>query len=155
MIYTTVVGRAPAAGSDTPFEAVSLTWEERQRRVLRLVTSSGREVGIRLSNGGLKVGDVLGGEAGGKLPPLVVTAAPEPFMVIAPPTRQAFAAAAHFIGNRHIQAWISESEILVREDGALAKALAALGIEVRMETRQIDDETYIASGGGHTPHVHH
>jgi len=151
VIYTSVIGRAPADGAGAPCESVSLTWDERRKRVLRLRTSAGREVGIKLDGGPLRAGDLLGGDG---QPPLLVEAAPEQFLVIAPGSRKAFALAAHFIGNRHIQAWISEDEILVREDHVLRAALATFGIEARVETRRIDDESYAVSGGGHSPHVH-
>lgn len=146
MLYTEIMARqvpgAPPAGD---MEFVSLTWQQRQKRRIRTVTSRGRDVGILLPAGGLlRDGDLLGPDTA-----LLVRAAPEPVLVIRPRNRQEMGRVAHQIGNRHIQAWIGEEEILVLEDPVLAQQLGAAGVPCRREFRALDGDPVAAPADGH------
>jgi len=151
MLYTRVTGYAETIAPPGA-DCVLLTWDERQKRVLRVRTIQGREVGIRLERAQLKPGFVLEGTE--SAPPLWVGAALEPVLVVRASSPKWFAFAAHFIGNRHIPAWIDDEELLVREDRVLKEALLAHGISTRRELRALDDRVYMVSGGGHTSHGH-
>lgn len=159
MIYDRIAGECQSAppGAD----AVLLTWDERRKRTLRVTTAQGREVGIRVHPGGLRCGTLLaGGSPGGasgkaaEAPLLWIGAAPEPALVVTAASPKEFAFAAHFIGNRHIPVWIADDELLAREDRVLEEALRCHGIQVRRESRLLDERRYVVSGGGHTVHTH-
>lgn len=150
MLYTAIVarrGQYDLAGRDAEF--VELTWQQRQKRRIRAVTDRGREVGILLPEGGLlQDGDLLGpGD-----PPLVVRAAPEPVLVIWPRTREEMGRVAHQIGNRHIQAWITEEAIVVLDDPVLSQQLQAAGVPHRREVRPLAGSPVPPPAGGHHHH---
>lgn len=156
MLYKRIVGYvegAPPPGADS----VLLTWDERQKRVLRVTTAQGREVGIRLERAGLRCGLLLACEdpqCDAEAQHLWIGAAPERVLAVTATSAREFAFAAHFIGNRHIPVWIGEGELLAREDHVLEEALRAHGILARRDFRPLDDRLYLVSGGGHTSHVH-
>lgn len=158
MIYDRIVGECESAPPQA--DVALLTWDERRKRTLRVTTSQGREVGIRLDEGGLRCGLLLGagdpGEAAaGKREALLwIGAVPEPVLSVAATSPREFAFAAHFIGNRHIPVWIADDELLAPEDRVLEEALRAHGIRVRRESRLLDERHYMVSGGGHSSHAH-
>lgn len=148
MLYTEIVARQLAAapvGQDV--EVVELTWYERQKRRIRTVTQQGRDVGIRLPEGGLlRDGDLLGP---GRQPALLVRAAAEPVLVIWPRNRQEMGQVAHQIGNRHIQAWITDEEIVVLDDPVLVQQLRTAGVPHRQENRPLHGDPVASPAGGH------
>lgn len=155
MIYTHVAARKGDYHPPDGAERVYLTWEERQRRVLRLRTLSGRSVGIELPEAGmLRHGDLLGGTSGESSVPLIVEAAGELVMAVVLDNVEAAALAGHIIGNRHLPVWIGRSELVVRRDHVLAETLRKAGFTVEEGERVLDEASYVASGGGHTPHGH-
>lgn len=155
MIYTHVVARKGDYHPPDGAERVYLTWEERQRRVLRLRTVSGRSVGIELPEAAtLRHGDLLGGTPSGSPAPLIVEAASEPVIVVALDNVESAALAGHITGNRHLPVWIGRGELVVRPDHVLAETLRKAGFTVEERERVLDEDRYVASGGGHTPHGH-
>ncbi|HEY3368088.1 MAG TPA: hypothetical protein VGK74_23765 [Symbiobacteriaceae bacterium] len=145
MLYTEIIARQ--GEHDRHGETVLLTWAERQKRRIRATTAGGRDVGISLPEGGvLRDGDLLGPS---DLPPLVVQAVAEPVLVIRPRSRQEMGRVAHQIGNRHMQAWITEDAILVAEDPVLEAHLASAGVPFRRELLALEGGPVGALPGGH------
>ncbi|AWB84297.1 urease accessory protein UreE [Corynebacterium liangguodongii] len=88
-------------------EKVSLPSDELVKRIQRVTTDHGRELGIRLAAGApdLKDGDVLlVEETDGGLNAVVVATLPSDVLVIRPTSIRQMGFVAHSLGNRHLQA---------------------------------------------------
>lgn len=104
------------------------------KRVQRVVTDHGRELGIRLPPGSadLRDGDVLLRDETGIV---VVGVEPTDVLVIAPRSIEEMGATAHALGNRHLQAQFfgADSEygaevMVVQYDHTVADFLGARGV---------------------------
>lgn len=83
-------------------ERVVVPLEALAKRVLRVTTDHGREIGIRLAPGQhLRDGDILLREGHSVV---VITREPADVLVIAPDSILQMAVVAHSLGNRHLQA---------------------------------------------------
>lgn len=106
MIITSVLGNLadlPAAERERlHLERVSLTSADLMRRVQRVTTDHGRELGLRLSgDSDLRDKDILLREGGNAV---VVDVALTTVIVIAPRTGLEMGRVAHTLGNRHLPA---------------------------------------------------
>lgn len=148
--------RHAAAGDwpeDEAVDAVTLDFDARHRRRIRLVTDAGAEVLLDLPRAtAMAGGDGLAIEGGGWVR---VTAAPEDLLQIrsAEPTR--FARLAWHLGNRHVPAEIADGTIRIRPDHVLEAMLIGLGAEVTRVTAPFQPEGGAYSGGGGHHHHHH
>lgn len=151
MLYTEIIARKEE--HDRSGDVVLLTWADRQKRRIRTITAGGRDVGISLPEGGLlRDGDLLGPS---DLPPLTVKAAAEPVLMISPRSRQEMGQVAHQIGNRHMQAWITEEAILVAVDPVLEQHLGHAGVPYRREQLALEGGPVAGMPGGHAhDHAH-
>lgn len=125
-------------------EYVTLDWEQRQKRRLRVRTDGGREIGIALASGGLCDGDILACTGGVVV---VVRAAPEHVLAVWPRDRQEAAVVGHLLGNRHMPLWIEGDELLAWHDPLVAEALLAQNIPFAPQYRPLRSQPL--SGGGH------
>lgn len=83
-------------------EKVALPSSELVKRVQRVTTDHGREIGIRLATqGDLRDGDILFRDESNVI---VVSVLPTDVLVIAPRTIREMGVVAHSLGNRHLQA---------------------------------------------------
>ena len=86
-------------------DAVSLTWEERQKSRQKLQTTQGQEIALVLPTGTrLQAGDLLPAPGGW----IEVRLAPEEVLLIRPQNLWEAAFAAYQIGNRHLPLDIAE-----------------------------------------------
>lgn len=104
------------------------------KRVLRLETSSGA-LGLRLEGARLRRGDVVFADAERVV---VVEVEPERVLAIVPRSpREAFELG-HLLGNRHWPALVSDDEIVLADDPAIARLLTERGIRFARELRRLD-----------------
>lgn len=98
-------GTDPYAGLHK--EKVVLPSTQLVKRIQRVTTDHGKEIGIRLPAGSadLRDGDVLHAD---KASVIVVSVLPTDVLVIAPQTIYQMGVAAHSLGNRHLQAQFFE-----------------------------------------------
>ena len=115
--------RAEACGT------VTLGYDDRHRRRLRLTTDAGEDFLLDLERAQvLDEGDGLALDDGGWI---AVKAAPETLLEIRAARPELLCRLAWHIGNRHLAAAIAPDRILVRDDHVIAALLAGLGATVR------------------------
>ena len=108
---------------------VTLAYDDRHRRRLRLVSDAGEPFLLDLLRAELLAeGDGLALSDGGWL---VVKAAPEALIEVTAPSPALLMRLAWHIGNRHLPAQIEAERILVRDDHVIAAMLAGLGATLR------------------------
>ena len=93
-------------------EKVVLASADLVKRIQRVTTDHGREIGLRLApaprrDGDLKDGDILLRDATGVV---AVTVLPSDVLVIAPRTIAEMGITAHGLGNRHVQAQFFDAD---------------------------------------------
>jgi urease accessory protein len=93
-------------------EKVVLTSADRVKRIQRVTTDHGREIGLRLAaapgrDGDLRDGDILLRDASGVV---AVAVLPSDVLVIAPRTIAEMGITAHGLGNRHVQAQFFDAD---------------------------------------------
>lgn len=143
--------RAVPAGSWPAAEAVdsvTLAFDDRQRRRVRLVGDGGTEVLLDLPRvTTLGHGDGLALEEGGWI---AVRAAPEPVLEVTAPTPHDLLRLAWHLGNRHTPAEILPDRIRIRADHVLRGMLEGQGARVRETQAPFSPEggAYHAQGSG-------
>lgn len=135
---------------------VTLAYEERHRRRIRLTTDKGEDVLLDLSRATvLRDGDGLMVEEGGYV---AVRAAQEDLVEVTAPTSEHLARLAWHIGNRHFPAEILSDCIRIRNDHVLVDMMRGLGGAVRRLRAPFNPEggAYESHGHahGHEPHHH-
>src|SRR5262249_43219218 len=127
-------------------ETLCLTWEERRWTRRRVVTSSGREVGLALPTGSvLQPGAVVAVETGWYLQ---IEARPAPVLAVTPRNRGEAIGVAFDVGNRHFPLAIDGGALLVPDDTAMEQLLVRLGLVWRRCT------AVFAPVGGAQAHDH-
>ena len=107
-------------------ETLCLTWEERRWTRRRVVTSSGREVGLALPTGSvLQPGDIVALEMDWYLQ---IVARPEPVLAVTPRNREESIRFAFDVGNRHFALAVDGADLLVPDDTAMEQLLVRLGL---------------------------
>lgn len=150
------VAHAVAGKWDAGREAgcVTLAFDDRHRRRIRLETDAGASFLLDLPRAvALSEGDGLELESGEWVR---VAAAPEPVMAVTATSPHHLLRLAWHIGNRHLPAEISKTEILLRPDHVIADMLRGLGATVMEAERPFQPEggAYDHDGHGHA-HGHH
>ena len=137
-------GRWPVAES---IETVTLSFEDRYRRRLRMLGDAGTDFLLDLVEPiVLHTGDGLRLEQGGFIE---VKAAEEDLVEVRSRDPAAFARIAWHLGNRHLPAAIASDRILIRDDHVIVDMLKGLGAEVRKVRAPFDPE-----GGAYGQHNH-
>ena len=130
----------------TPTATVTLTYDDRHRRRLRLVTDDGRRFLLDLPEVRvLRDGDLLALDDGTLVQ---VRAAPESVLDVTAPNPLALSRIAWHLGNRHLPAQIDAERILIRDDHVIVAMLQGLGAAVRRVRAPFDPEGG-AYGHGH------
>lgn len=123
-------------------DALVLTAEERRWGRRRVRTRAGRELLLALPTGsGLGPGDVLWVDQGWYV---VVEAAAEPVIAVAPRSREEGLRVAFEVGTRHFTLAIDGDRLLVPDDPAMEQMVARLGVPWRRE-----QAVFIPVGAGH------
>lgn len=116
-------------------EKVYLENSDLVKRVLRVVTDHGREIGIRLKEPkDLTAGDILYMDDQNVI---VVDVVPEDLLVICPSSLQQMGEIAHKIGNRHLPAQFEGDSMLVQYDYLVEDLLKESGIPYAHESKKV------------------
>ncbi|MDP6822318.1 MAG: urease accessory protein UreE [Dehalococcoidia bacterium] len=141
---------AAAAGAwpfDRATDSVTLAFDNRHRRRLRMTTDSGDDLLLDLPEAvALGDGDGLRLEDGNWV---TVMAAPESLLEAIPDSQYHLVRLAWHIGNRHLQAELLSDRIRIRPDHVIAEMLRGLGAEVREVSAPFQPEGGAYVDGGH------
>jgi urease accessory protein len=146
-IFTKVLEKALAIG--TISETINLSFDDRKRGRLKIVTDSGVDVGIQIERGlVLRHGTVLATENGDYL---TVLASNEKVSTAYVKNATLFARGCYHLGNRHVSLQIGEGFLRFQEDYVLDDMLHGLGIHVTHEHAPFEPENgaYAPGTGGH------
>jgi urease accessory protein len=126
---------------------VTLAYDDRHRRRLRLATDAGEAFLLDLPQTSvLAEGDGLALSDGTWL---AVRAAPEALIEVTAESTALLLRLAWHIGNRHLPAQLERERILIREDAVIAAMLEGLGARLRRVTHPFSPE-----GGAYGRHDH-
>lgn len=116
-------------------EKVYLESSDLVKRIQRVVTDHGREIGIRLTEPkDLSVGDILYMDAQDII---VVDVVPDDLLVIRPTSLQQMGDIAHRIGNRHLPAQFEGDTMLVQYDYLIEDLLREVSIPYARESKKV------------------
>ena len=128
-------GRWPAAAAR---DSVTLAWDDRYRRRLRLTSDGGEALLLDLDRArALHGGDGLALEDGGWV---AVVAAPEAVVDVACADARARARFAWHLGNRHVPTQLLEGGLRFRDDAVIVDMLRGLGASVARLDAPFDPE---------------
>lgn len=133
---------------------VTLAYDDRHRRRLRLVTDAGQAFLLDLPQAQvLAEGDGLALSDGSWL---LVKAAPEPLIEVRAASPALLLRLAWHLGNRHLPAQVEAERILIREDHVIAAMLEGLGAQLRhIEAPFTPERGAYDTGASHHHHDHH
>lgn len=116
-------------------EKVYLESSDLVKRIQRVKTDHGKELGIRLKEArDLVAGDVLFMDDHNMI---VVDVMPDDLLIIKPRTIQEMGNIAHQLGNRHLPAQFEGEEMFVQYDYLVEELLQELGIPFEREKRKV------------------
>ena len=105
------------------------------KRIQRVETDHGREVGIRLKDPrDLEAGDVLYMDDENMI---IIDVLSDDLLVISPRTMHEMGTIAHQLGNRHLPAQFDGDEMFVQYDYLVEELLQELGIPFKREERKV------------------
>nr|WP_263323307.1 urease accessory protein UreE [Neobacillus sp. Marseille-Q6967] len=116
-------------------ERVYLSSDDLVKRIQRVTTDHGKEVGIRLTEPkDLVDGDILYMDQKNMI---VVSVMSDDLLVLRPQTMKQMGEIAHQLGNRHLPAQFEGEEMLVQYDYLVEELLEQLGVPFSRETRKV------------------
>ena len=116
-------------------ERVYLESSDLVKRIQRVVTDHGREIGLRLAEPkDLSAGDILYMD---KHDIIVVDVLPEDLLIIRPTSVQQMGEVAHRIGNRHLPAQFEGDTMLVQYDYLIEDLLKEASIPYSRESKKV------------------
>lgn len=116
-------------------EKIYLESADLVKRIQRVKTDHGRELGIRLSEPrDLVAGDILYMDDHNLI---MIDVLPDDLLIIRPKTLQEMGDIAHKLGNRHLPAQFEEDTMLVQYDYLVEELLQELGIPYSREKKQV------------------
>ena len=151
-IFTKILDVDLPAGSKS--ETINLSFDDRKRGRLKIVTDSGNDAGIQIERGlVLRHGTVLATENDEYL---TVFASGEKVSTAYVKDATLFARGCYHLGNRHVPLQIGEGFLRFQEDYVLDDMLHGLGIHVTHEQAPFEPENgaYAPGTGGHHHHGH-
>ncbi|WP_105965580.1 urease accessory protein UreE [Staphylococcus chromogenes] len=117
-------------------EKVYLENSDLVKRIQRVKTDHGTEIGIRLNQPiDLQYGDILYRDDKNMI---IIDVNSEDIIAIQPRTLKEMGDIAHQLGNRHLPAQFTESEMLVQYDCLVEDLLKDLGIPYQREARKVN-----------------
>lgn len=146
-IFTTVLEKELPQGASS--ETISLSFDDRKRGRLKIITDSGNDAGIQIERGQvLRHGTVLSNAEGEYL---TVLASNEKVSTAVVDDKTLFARGCYHLGNRHVPLQIGENFLRFQEDYVLDDMLHGLGIHVKHEEAPFEPENgAYAPGEGHS-----
>ncbi len=142
-----VVARAGTWPAGECVDSITLAYDDRYRRRLRLLGDGGTDFLLDLPEPAvLRDGDGLRLDEGGYV---LVRAADEPLVEIRARDPLLFARLAWHLGNRHLPTEIDGERMLIRDDHVIVDMLRGLGAEVRHVSAPFNPE-----GGAYGQHNH-
>lgn len=116
-------------------EKVYLESAHLMKRIQRVETDHGREVGIRLKEPrDLEAGDVLYMDDENMI---IIDVMSDDLLIISPRGMHEMGTIAHQLGNRHLPAQFESDDMLVQYDYLVEELLQELGIPFRREDRKV------------------
>ncbi|WP_318503597.1 urease accessory protein UreE [Bacillus sp. T3] len=136
MIIERIIGNVAALEKKPPHvERVYMQSDDLLKRVQRVVTDHGKELGIRLKeNQSLVDGDVLFMDEKNMI---VISVNADDLLTIMPTTIQQMGEIAHQLGNRHLPAQFEGKVMLVQYDYLVEELLQKLEIPYMREKRKV------------------
>ncbi|MEH7493956.1 urease accessory protein UreE [Neobacillus niacini] len=136
MIITEIVGNVDDISSaGRHIERVYLSSDDLVKRIQRVTTDHGKEVGIRLVEPkDLIDGDILYMDVRNMI---VVSVTSDDLLVLRPSSIKQMGEIAHQLGNRHLPAQFEEDEMLVQYDYLVEELLVQLEIPYTREERKV------------------
>lgn len=136
MIVEQVVGNVRNSDTSLPhIERVYLESDELVKRIQRVKTDHGTELGIRLpENRELADGDIL---YQSETNMIIVAVKEDDLLVIQPVSLQQMGGIAHQLGNRHLPAQFEGDEMLMQYDYLVEKLLVETGVPYQREERKV------------------
>lgn len=136
MIIEKVIGNVATLEKKAPHvERVYMESDDLVKRIQRVVTDHGKELGIRLKeNRDLIDGDVLYMDDRNMI---VISVKDDDLLVIMPTSIQQMGDIAHQLGNRHLPAQFEGNEMLVQYDYLVEELLQQLAIPYKRENRKV------------------
>ncbi|MCK0471799.1 urease accessory protein UreE [Halalkalibacter sp. APA_J-10(15)] len=136
MIIESIVGNVTTMEKRAPhIERVYMESDDLVKRIQRVVTDHGKELGIRLKeNRELVDGDILYLDEKNMI---VVSVTEDDLLVIQPTSIQQMGDIAHQLGNRHLPAQFEGDEMLVQYDYLVEELLRQLEIPYKRENRKV------------------
>lgn len=117
-------------------EKVYLENSDLVKRIQRVKTDHGTEIGIRLNQPiDLQYGDILYRDDKNMI---IIDVNSEDIIAIQPRTLKEMGDVAHQLGNRHLPAQFTDSEMLVQYDYLVEDLLKDLGIPYQREARKVN-----------------
>ncbi|MEC0664611.1 urease accessory protein UreE [Priestia flexa] len=136
MLIEQIVGNVATLEKKAPhIEKVYLESDHLLKRVQRVVTDHGKELGIRLKdNRELVDGDVLYMDEKNMI---VIQVIADDLLTIQPTSIKQMGEIAHQLGNRHLPAQFEENKMLVQYDYLVEELLNELSIPYKREKRTV------------------
>lgn len=143
-------GRWP---SESARDSVTLDFDRRHRRRIRLLTDSGDALLLDLPKTRvLRHGDGIQTEAGAWLR---IDAAVEPLLEVCAKDALHLARIAWHVGNRHVPAELADGSLRIRPDHVIAQMLEGLGAQVRSIEAPFQPEPGAYAESSPHSHSHH
>jgi urease accessory protein len=136
MIIEKVLGNVSTIEKRTPHvERVYLESDLLVKRIQRVITDHGREIGIRLKdNKDLVDGDILHMDEKNMI---VISVKEDDVLVIMPTSIGQMGDIAHQLGNRHLPAQFEGDEMLVQYDYLVEELLRQVKVPYKRENRKV------------------
>ncbi|WP_146547666.1 urease accessory protein UreE [Rummeliibacillus suwonensis] len=136
MIIEKVVGNIHKLDKPTThIERVYVRSDDLLKKILRVKTDHGNELGIRLKEGSiLKDGDILYQDERNTI---IISVLADDVLVIKPTNLTQMGDIAHQLGNRHLPAQFEDDEMIVQYDYLVEKLLQDLEIPFARENRKM------------------
>lgn len=116
-------------------EKVYMESSHLMKRIQRIETDHGRDIGIRLKNPrDLEAGDVLYMDDDNII---VVDVLSDDLIIISPRSMNEMGTIAHQLGNRHLPAQFEDDDMLVQYDYLVEELLLEMGIPFKREERKV------------------
>lgn len=125
----------PKVLESTHKEKIYLESSDLVKRIQRVTTDHGKEIGIRLKEAkDLQAGDVLYMDEKNMI---IIEVFPDDLLIISPRSMHEMGTIAHQLGNRHLPAQFEEDQMLVQYDYLVEELLEQLKIPYAREKRKV------------------